>query len=111
MALVECRECKRQVSTEAIACPNCGVATPGATKEEIIINIKKGIFAQQRWVSGVAFFGGLAWLFFAAKSGGKDAFVDAFDGAKWLIGGGFCWYIASEIDRNLYERKLKKQKK
>lgn len=28
MAMVTCRECKAQVSTEAKTCPNCGVASP-----------------------------------------------------------------------------------
>lgn len=31
MALVECRECGREVSTEATACPHCGVPSPGVT--------------------------------------------------------------------------------
>lgn len=28
MALVNCRECGKQVSTEAVTCPNCGIANP-----------------------------------------------------------------------------------
>jgi hypothetical protein len=28
MALVECRECKKDVSTEASKCPHCGVYNP-----------------------------------------------------------------------------------
>lgn len=30
MALTECRECGKEVSTEARACPNCGIPRPGA---------------------------------------------------------------------------------
>lgn len=34
MALKPCRECKKPVSTEALACPHCGVPTPVATTPE-----------------------------------------------------------------------------
>lgn len=29
MALIDCRECKHQVSSEAITCPRCGAGSPG----------------------------------------------------------------------------------
>jgi hypothetical protein len=32
MALVECRECKKQISTEAAICPSCGIRKPYANK-------------------------------------------------------------------------------
>ena len=32
MALAECRECGRQVSTEAATCPHCGVPRPAETR-------------------------------------------------------------------------------
>lgn len=31
MALVNCKECGKQVSTEAVACPSCGAKTPKKT--------------------------------------------------------------------------------
>lgn len=29
MALTECRDCKRQLSSSAMRCPNCGAQMPG----------------------------------------------------------------------------------
>jgi len=29
MALIECRDCKRQLSSSAMRCPNCGAQMPG----------------------------------------------------------------------------------
>jgi len=54
------------------------------------------------------FFFGLAWLFFAAQTGGADSFSQAWGGAKWPILAGAAWYVIAEIDRNLHERKIKK---
>ena len=34
MALKQCRECKKKVSTEAVTCPNCGVPNPTQKKEK-----------------------------------------------------------------------------
>jgi hypothetical protein len=36
MALSTCRECGRQVSTEATSCPHCGVLVPTASSPEIL---------------------------------------------------------------------------
>jgi hypothetical protein len=35
MPLTSCRECGKQVSTEATSCPHCGVPTPGSTASPI----------------------------------------------------------------------------
>jgi hypothetical protein len=32
MALVECKECKQNVSTEALTCPHCGVSNPSGSE-------------------------------------------------------------------------------
>lgn len=32
MALIRCRECRRQVSTEAVACPHCGAPVPPSSQ-------------------------------------------------------------------------------
>ena len=37
MALTACRVCKKEVSTEAQACPHCGVASPGASVKPVVI--------------------------------------------------------------------------
>src|SRR5690349_15636065 len=37
MALVSCRECGRQVSTEASTCPHCGVPGPSSQPREKLV--------------------------------------------------------------------------
>jgi hypothetical protein len=109
MALSKCKECGKDVSDKAAACPNCGAPMPAMSANQAESIRKLGAFAQSRWLGGLAFFGGLAWLFFAAQIGGPQAFRQALGGgALWLIGGGAAWYIVAEIERNLYERKMKK---
>jgi hypothetical protein len=108
MALSKCKECGRDVSDKAITCPNCGVPMPALSQENIDNITKQGFFARSRWLGGTAFFFGLAWLFFATQTGGPDAFLQALGSAVWPIIGGAMWYIAAEIDRNLYEIKMKK---
>ena len=34
MALTACRECAKEVSTEAAACPHCGAAAPARARSE-----------------------------------------------------------------------------
>lgn len=103
MAMIECKECKTQISDQALACPKCGASLPSANIESRFIS------AKSRRISGAAFFGGLLWLFFATQAGGKDAFEHAWSGARWFVIGGALMYIAGEIDRNLRERKQKKK--
>lgn len=56
MALVSCRECAKEVSTEAKNCPHCGASKPSQSKNAG--NIGKGI--------GLILFGGIAiWLYSA----------------------------------------------
>ena len=35
MALTRCRECGKDVSTDAATCPHCGVADPGGTRAAV----------------------------------------------------------------------------
>lgn len=35
MALIKCRECEAQVSTEALSCPHCGVPRPSSVLSEV----------------------------------------------------------------------------
>ena len=35
MAIIECNECKHNVSTKATSCPNCGAPVPKNTKKQI----------------------------------------------------------------------------
>lgn len=39
MALVSCKECKKEVSKSAKACPNCGVKDPGITAKDYVIGL------------------------------------------------------------------------
>lgn len=36
MALIKCRECEAQVSTEALSCPHCGVPRPSSVPSEVV---------------------------------------------------------------------------
>lgn len=38
MALKECRECKKEVSSGATKCPHCGATSPAATKEVLLLS-------------------------------------------------------------------------
>jgi len=105
MALGKCKECGKEISDQAVSCPNCGAPLPGLSDEKMEDIKKHSTFAKSRWLGGMAFLGGLAWLFFSAQIGGKDAFVMAWGGAKWFIGIGAIWYIVAEIERNLHNRK------
>lgn len=42
MALKRCRECGKEVSTEAAACPHCGVKDPTGAKAEADAKTRKG---------------------------------------------------------------------
>lgn len=43
MALTICRECKREVSTEAQTCPNCGVTNPGGRAVKATVSSKRNL--------------------------------------------------------------------
>lgn len=40
MAMKECRECKKEVSTEAKACPHCGTTNPTQLKKKTSVGMK-----------------------------------------------------------------------
>lgn len=108
MAMINCKECGGSVSSEAMACPKCGIVAPALSAEQKSQVIKQSMFARSRAFAGALFFGGIAWIVLVAISGaGSDAVATTFGSAKWLIGGGIVWYVIVEIDRNLAERKKK----
>ena len=39
MALIECKECKNEVSSSAKTCPHCGVDSPGVTFTDILMGL------------------------------------------------------------------------
>jgi hypothetical protein len=107
MALTNCIECGRAISTEAATCPGCGVPSPSVKPMERELLVKRSVLARSRALGGALFFGGLAWLGLAANTG-RDAFVSALGPAKWVIGVGAMWYIVAELERNLLGRKTKR---
>src|SRR5262245_47915039 len=48
MALTACRECQREVSTEAAACPHCGCPLASATRNDSSIREIRGSDARTR---------------------------------------------------------------
>jgi len=107
MAMVNCKECGKSVSDAALLCPNCGIAAPALTAEQKQQVVQFSAFVRSRVWAGALIFGGIGWLVLSAQIGGRDAFVLAWDTAKWMIGGGALWYVIAEIDRNFALRKLK----
>lgn len=59
MALTKCKECGKEVSTNAKTCPHCGVKHPGVSAKDMII----GLFA-------IIFIG---WLVTQCSSSGEDS--------------------------------------
>jgi hypothetical protein len=53
MAIIACKECAREVSDKATACPHCGVTIAGAARRS-----RRGV---RRWVYGILIVGLLAW--------------------------------------------------
>jgi hypothetical protein len=39
VALTKCKECKKEVSTQAKTCPHCGVKNPGVSKKDMLIGL------------------------------------------------------------------------
>lgn len=35
MALINCRECRKEISNEAATCPNCGCSVPDKSKKDL----------------------------------------------------------------------------
>ncbi|MEN9849031.1 MAG: hypothetical protein RL368_1771 [Pseudomonadota bacterium] len=105
MALVPCKECKKDVSEQAAACPHCGVSYPAVSNEDIAITAKavqlKVETFKMRYIAGLAFFGGFGLILLNQEQA---------ELGMWLIGGGVIFYLLTEIVRNLDERKLKKNK-
>jgi hypothetical protein len=52
MALIECPDCQQQVSTEAVACPNCGrpIKAPAQPKFDRDLAAAKGRITRGRWL-------------------------------------------------------------
>jgi hypothetical protein len=72
MALVACRECGKEISSEAEACPNCGV---GKQKKRYLLKIVGVLIV------------GLILMFIAAQIVRKTSSSNALDSAVEKIGG------------------------
>ena len=66
MALVSCRECGQQVSTEAAICPYCGASHPATTPEVRKRTLKRRIEIGLGILALMILVGGIAWV---AKNG------------------------------------------
>ncbi|MBL4831619.1 MAG: zinc ribbon domain-containing protein [Aliivibrio sp.] len=107
MALVACKECNKEISDTALTCPHCGISTPGISNHDIEIEIKRNSFLAKRWVAGLPFWLGVLWLVLPMFNGaGREEISAAWQLSKWLIGFGTVHYVLSEIERNLFERKV-----
>lgn len=101
---MKCRECGKDVSEVAGTCPNCGAPVLSDIK------IHASNVSQNRMVSGLLFFGGMAWLAFDAFVFGPDEFAKDFTWAGGAMGVGIIYYLIGEFARNLDVRKLKKKR-
>jgi hypothetical protein len=110
MALVPCKECEKQIAQAATSCPHCGIASPGISDNDLATQTTRNRFLKQRWIGGLPFWLGVVWLAMPMLTGGaKDEVILAWEISKWLIGFGVIHYVISEVDRNLFERKLAKR--
>lgn len=109
MALVECKECSKSVSSSALMCPHCGIGMPAlsaAEKTEMAVELQRASYGR---IGGWVFFMGIAWVCLPMLTGEpKEAVISAWGPAKYLIFGGLLAYIVAEIERNL---KLKRSRK
>lgn len=104
MSLVKCHECQREVSEIADVCPGCGAPVISEVKTHVL-----GVM-NYRAVSGILFFGSIAWLVMAAYVGGPDELSRDFAWIRWVMGAGALYYILGEIGRNLDERKMRRRR-
>lgn len=110
MSITNCKGCNGKVAVSAPACPHCGATNPGVSDTELKVAAKRVGFLQARWLAGFVFWPGVAWLLWPVfTGGGGDDFVERWQLSKFLIGFGFVWYVASEIERNLFERRERKR--
>lgn len=103
MSLITCFECKQEVSELAETCPKCGAPVVS----EIKAHARE--VASYRYISGLAFFGGILWLVMAAYLEGPAGFAKDLKWVGWVIGGGAAYYIVGEIWRNVSEAKRVKR--
>lgn len=99
MALINCPECSAQVSTKAIACPQCGapiqradeaaaVGTPLQTVQQTSKRLKSHIL-----IAAALFWGGLLLRFSAARG---DAGI-SIEWPNWMIVAGLALYIVTKM--------------
>jgi hypothetical protein len=72
MALVDCPECSKQISTAASSCPHCGHPLRKANPEPQFIAWRKRLLTRYRVLAAVII---LVGLLFLGKSPGVTAYV------------------------------------
>lgn len=89
MALIQCRECGKQVSDQASACPQCGAPVQGVRVAGTVTTQATGKKSKQHeLLGGVAFGAGLL----AAVFGGEPVWL-------WLLlaVAGLIWYFVARF--------------
>ena len=86
MALINCKECNKEVSDQALTCPHCGITAPGIGDEEVAIELKRNQFLANRWVGGLPFWIGVLMVVYPVFTGqDKQVVVEAWGFSKFLI--------------------------
>ncbi len=100
MALIECNECGKKVSSKALSCPECGypiadeaeveaIGTPVTTVQETSKAIKSHIAMAACLIIGGCTFS------MVSSAGGTENF--GFKLGIWMMLIGFVWYLISQI--------------
>ena len=97
MGLMICPECKKEVSTEAVLCPNCGVPIGGLSEElppsnKSTIQLTSNMLKMHAVLSSLLFWGGIV----VAYNNFRDD-PEATKYASIAILVGLVWYIVTKI--------------
>jgi DNA-directed RNA polymerase subunit RPC12/RpoP len=97
MGLMICPECKKEVSSQAVLCPNCGVPIGGLLKElspsnRSTIQLTSNMLKMHAVLSSLLFWGGIV----VAYNNFRDD-PEATKYASIAILVGLVWYIVTKI--------------
>ncbi len=104
MALINCPECKNQVSDTAATCPNCGAPIKGASEAKAAgSNLTTTQSTSKRLklhmlISSLIFLIGVTWFFVASQAAAENPGIDvnvAIPG--WFIIVGAVWFLITRF--------------